>query len=385
MKSNRKVAIVGCGQTKYEANKDSSREKMVFDAAKSTLRSAGLSKADVDTIVSASNDYQDGRTISNVHTVVPLGADLKDESKVEMDSGAFAALYAYMRILSGDHDVALVVGESMASCHLPHLPEILSLDVTYDYPMGLLNEVSAAALQATCYMEKYGVSEEEIAKVSVKNLKNAAKNPFALRQMPKITTKKVLNSKMLYSPIRELNVYPLTDGACGILLASEERAKEITDNPVWIEGVGNCHDTYYLGERTLFGCDSLKLAAENAYEMAGIDNPKREIDLAEVHEKFSHEELIFYEALGLCKEGDGKKLIEDGITEIDGELPVNPSGGALSANPLCAAGIIRIAEAAMQIRGEAGEHQVKDVKTALAHGQNGISAQENVVFILRGE
>jgi acetyl-CoA C-acetyltransferase len=381
---NRNVAIVGYGQTKYESNKDSSREKMVFDATKSTLKSAGLTKADIDTVIGASNDYLDGRTISNVHTVVPLGSDLKDESKVEMD-GAFAALYAYMRILSGDHDVALVVGESMASCYPPYIPGILTLDVTYDYPMGFLNEISAAGLQARCYMDKYDVSEEEIAKVSVKNLKNAAKNPFALRQMPKITTKKVLNSKMLYSPIRELNAYPLTDGACGILLASEERAREITDNPVWIEGVGNCHDTYYLGERTLSGCDSLKLAAENAYEMAGIDNPKREIDLAEVHENFSHEELISYEVLGFCGEGEGKKLIDEGVTEMDGDLPVNPSGGALSANPLCATGLVRIAEAAMQIRGDAGEHQVKDVKTALAHGQNGISAQENVVFILRGE
>jgi len=379
-----KVAIVGYAQSKHEGNKDSSREMMIFDVVTDVLKMAGLSKADVDTVITAQNDYLDGRTISNMRTVEPVGAHLKDESKVEMD-GAVAALYAYMRILSGDHDVALVVGSSMASTYPAYIPGILTLDVTYDYPMGLLNEVSAAALQATCYMEKYGVSEEEIAKISVKNLRNAAKNPFAMRQMPKITTKKVLGSKMLYSPVRELNAYPLTDGACGILLASEERAKEITDSPVWIEGVGNCQDTYYLGERTLSGCDSLKLAAENAYEMAGISNPKREIDLVEVSENFSHEELIFYEALGLCKEGEGKKLIDDGVTDIDGELPVNPSGGALSANPLCATGLIRIAEATMQIRGEAGGHQVKDVRTSLAHGQTGICAQENVVFILGGE
>ena len=379
-----KVAIVGYAQSKHEGNKDSSREMMIFDVVTDVLKMAGLSKADVDTVITAQNDYLDGRTISNMRTVEPVGAHLKDESKVEMD-GAVAALYAYMRILSGDHDVALVVGSSMASTYPAYIPGILTLDVTYDYPMGLLNEVSAAALQATCYMEKYGVSEEEIAKISVKNLRNAAKNPFAMRQMPKITTKKVLGSKMLYSPVRELNAYPLTDGACGILLASEERAKEITDSPVWIEGVGNCQDTYYLGERTLSGCDSLKLAAENAYEMAGISNPKREIDLVEVSENFSHEELIFYEALGLCKEGEGKKLIDDGITDIDGELPVNPSGGALSANPLCATGLIRIAEATMQIRGEAGGHQVKDVRTSLAHGQTGICAQDNIVFILGGE
>ena len=346
---------------------------------------AGLTKAVGNNLLTAQNDYHDGRTISNVHTVAPMGADLKDESKVEMDSGAFAGLYAYMRILSEDFDVALVLGEDMASCCVPYMPGLLSLDVTYDYPMGLLNEISGAALQAGCYMNKHSVNESSIAKVSVKNLKNGSKNPFALRQMPGITVEEVLKSRMLYSPIRELNAYPLTDGACGILLAEENKAKEITDKPVWIKGVGNCHDTYHLGERTLFGCDSLKLAAERAYKMAGIDDPEKEIDLAEVHEKFSHEELIFYEALGFCGEGEGKKLIEDGITEMDGELPVNPSGGALSACPLCAAGLIRIAEAAMQIREEAGKHQVRDVKTALAHGQNGICAQENIVFILGGE
>jgi acetyl-CoA C-acetyltransferase len=320
-----------------------------------------------------------------MRTVGPLGAYMKDESKVEMD-GAFAAFYAYARILSGIHDVAVVAGESMASCYPPYLPGVWTLDPTFDRPNGFLNEISAAAIQAGSYMREYGVSEERVAGVSVKNLRNASLNPLALRKMPDVDVDDVMASKMLYSPIRELNSYPLTDGACAVLMAEEKKAKLITENPVWIEAIGNSSDSYYLGDRNLAGCDSLRTAANAAYGMAGIKDPSRELDVVELHENYSHEELIFYEALGLCGEGGGAKLLEDGTTGMDGDLPVNPSGGALSANPLCATGLIRIAEAAMQIRGEAGEHQLKgDVRTALAHGQNGLCAQQNMVFILRGE
>jgi acetyl-CoA C-acetyltransferase len=380
---DRKVAIVACAQTSYESRKKQSREMMVYEVIKDLLQTAGISKSEVDTVVSAQNDYLEGRTISNMRTVGPLAAFMKDETKVEMD-GAFAAFYALARILSGVHDLAIVAGESMASCFPAYLPMIWTLDPSFDRPNGFLNEVSAAAIQAGAYMDRYGVSEEQVADVSVKNLGNAAGNPFALRKMPDIDIDAVMGSRMLYSPIRELNAYPLTDGACALLLAAEEKAGEITDKPVWIDGVGNCHGTYYLGDRDLAGCDSLKAAAEAAYKMAGIEDPAEELDAAEIHENYSHEELIFYEALGFCEEGEGAGLLEGGVTATGGDLPVNASGGGLSANPLCATGLIRLAEAAMQLRGEAGEHQVPgEPAVALAHGQNGICAQQNVVFILR--
>lgn len=379
-----RVAIVGYAQTKHRTRIDSSREMMVYEVVRALLDMAGVSKDRVSTIISAQNDSYEGRTISNMRTVGPLAAYMKDESKVEMD-GAFAALYAYARVRSGLHSIALVAGESMASCYPPYLPAVWSLDPTFDRPNGFLNEISAAAMQANFYMRESGATEEQVAAVSVKNLKNACSNPYALRSMPDIDVETVLESRLLFQPVRELNSYPLTDGACAILLASEGKALEITDRPVWIEGVGSSNDSYYLGERNLSGCDSMKAAAEAAYRMAGITDPAGEIDVAEIHESFSHEELIFYEALGLCGVGKGSDLLDSGRTEIHGDLPVNPSGGALSANPLCATGLVRIAEAAMQVRGEAGRHQVgKEVKTALAHGQNGICAQQNAVFILRG-
>jgi acetyl-CoA C-acetyltransferase len=217
-------------------------------------------------------------------------------------------------------------------------------------------------------------------------LTNANGNPHALRKLSHLSEDDVLNSRLLYDPIRELSAYPLTDGACAVILAEEAKARQISNTPVWIEGAGCCHDTYFLGERELSGCKSLEMAAEVAYKMAKIKNPRKEIQVFELHENFAHEELIFYEALGLCDKGEGGQLIGSKRTRMNGSMPVNPSGGALSANPLCATGLIRMCEVAMQIMGEAGEHQVKQqVKTGLAHGQNGLCAQDNIVFILRGD
>jgi acetyl-CoA C-acetyltransferase len=233
------------------------------------------------------------------------------------------------------------------------------------------------------YMNRYSVSEEHLAMAAVKNIANAAQNPCAHRKMPDVSVEEVMSSKVFYDPIRELMMSPISDGACALILASEERAKEITDKPVWIEGVGSCQD-FYLRDRNIQNLDSLQSAARTAYKMAGVKEPFSELDVAEVSEKFAHEELMIYEALGLCQEGQGKNLIERGTTRRDGEMPVNPSGGALGADPVCATGLIRVIEAAKQIRGEAGGYQVPDVRRALAHGQFGICAQKNTVFVLGG-
>lgn len=381
--NGRRVAIVATAQSPYEYPRDSSREMMVFDVVNELLLQAGITKRDVDTVISAQNDSLEGRTISNMRTVGPMAAYLKDESKVEMD-GAWALLYAWARVLSGNHDTAVVVGESMASCYPPYLPATWALDTTFDRPLGLLNELSAAALQAAYYIQSGGASAEQVAGAAAKNLDNASRNPRALRKMPGASPADVLSSRVLYSPIHELEAFPLTDGCCAILLACEEKAREMTDRPVWIAGMGCSSDSYFLGDRDLAACPSLEQAAAAAYRAAGITDPAGEIDLCELSENFAHEELIFYEALGLCARGEGGAYLDSGATRMDGDLPVNPSGGALAANPVCATGLARAAEAALQLRGEAGEHQVPTpARTALAHGQYGLCAQHNLVFIMR--
>lgn len=379
----RRVAIVGYAQSHHQHNMQKTREDMVFEVCKEALHNAGILREHVDTVVTASTDFLDGRTISSVFLSMAVGAFMKDESKVEED-GAFALYYGLMKILAGSHDVALVEAHTQGSTMNAHQVSCFTLDPLFDRSIGVLNDVSAAALQARAYMNRHSVSEKHLAMVAVKNLTNAARNPYAHRKMPDLTEKEVMSSKLYCEPIRELTMAPVSDGACAVILASEEKAKKITDKPVWIEGVGTCQDPY-LRDRNIERLDSLQAAARTAYKMAGIKNPLSELDVAEVSEKFAHEELMIYEALGLCKEGEGKKLIEKGTTRKDGDMPVNPSGGALGADPTCATGLVRVIEAAKQIKAEAGRYQVPGVRKALAHGQFGICAQKNIVFVLGGQ
>ena len=378
----RRVAIVGYAQSHHQHNMQKTREDMVFEVCNEALRHAGIRRDDLDTVITASSDFLDGRTISSVFLSMAVGAFMKDESKVEED-GTFALYYALMRILAGTHDVALVEAHTQGSTMNPHQVSCYTLDPQFDRQIGVLNDIAAAALKARMCMHSHGVSEEHLAMVAVKNISNAAANPSAHRRMPKVTVEEVMGSKVLCDPIRELMMSPISDGACAVILASEEKAKKITDKPVWIEGIGSCQDAY-LRDRNLQRLDSLQAAAKTAYKMAGIKDPSSELDVAEVSEKFAHEELMIYEALGLCREGEGRKSLEKGTTAKGGKLPVNPSGGALGADPVCATGLIRVVEAAKQIRGEAVGYQVPEVKRALAHGQFGMCAQKNTVLVLGG-
>ncbi|MDM8000230.1 MAG: thiolase family protein [Dehalococcoidia bacterium] len=378
----RRVAIVGYAQSHHQENMQKTREDMVFEVCDAALRHACLRRDDVDTVVTASTDFLDGRTISSVFLSMAVGAFMKDESKVEED-GTFALYYALTRILAGIHDVALVEAHTQSSTMNAHQVSCFILDPQFDRRIGVLNDIAAAALQARMYMHKHGVSEEQLAEVAVKNISNAAANPWAHRNMPRVSVRDVMGSKLLCDPIRELMMSPMSDGACAVILAAEEKARKITSKPVWIEGIGTCQDAY-LRDRKLDRLDSLETAARTAYRMAGIKDPSSELQVAEISEKFAHEELMIYEALGLCHEGEGKKLLEKGTTARGGKIPVNPSGGALGADPVCATGLVRVVEAAKQIRGEAGDCQVPKVKRALAHGQFGICAQKNTVVVLGG-
>lgn len=380
----RRVAIVGFAQSRHQYDMQQTREDMVFEVCREALRHAGILREELDTVVTASTDYLDGRTISNVFLSMAVGAYLKDESKVEED-GAFALFYALMRILSGAHDIALVEAHTQGSTFNPHQVSFYTLDPLFDRQVGILNDVAAAGLQARAYLDRFGAREEHLAAVAVKNLRNAALNPHAHRKMADLTLEEVLDSKPYYDPIRELTMSPVSDGAAAVILAAEEKAREITDQPVWIEGVGFAADAYLRDRGDLSRLTSLHKAAAKAYEMAGIRDPLNELDLAEVSERYAHEELMIYEALGLCREGKGPALLENGVTAAHGEFPVNLSGGALAADPVCATGLVRVIEAAKQIRGEAGAYQVPGACRALAHGQFGICAQKNAVLILGGE
>ncbi|MCK4964677.1 MAG: thiolase family protein, partial [Dehalococcoidia bacterium] len=223
--------------------------------------------------------------------------------------------------------------------------------------------------------------EEQCAKVSVKNHGNAKANPYA--QLPlDITVEDVLKSRVLADPIKLLDASPISDGACAIIIAEEKTAGERCSKPIWIKGIGHCADAYHLGDRDLAEVDALVSAAGRAYKMAGITNPTDEIDLAEVYDAFSYMELMWMEGLGLCGRGEAGNMVDSAVTELGGALPINPSGGVLSAHAVQVAGLARIAEAVLQLRGEAGARQVEGSKVALAHGIEGACGQGHCVFVL---
>jgi len=373
-----KVGTVGYYQVKPELDAMMSPYEMIYTAVKGSLNSAKLKRKDITTVVSCTNDYYDGKTISNTFKVEAGGAYMKDESKVEMD-GAYAALYGLYRILSGNHRLAMIYGFSMPSCFPYEIARVLETDPTFDRQINLLNPYTAGGLQMKSYMKTYGVPEEDIAKIAVHNLKNSSKNLLALPEAQKagINVQDILNSRVLSAPLRELMYPTLCDGATAIILAPERQSLKITDNPVWITGVGHCQETYYLGDRDLSVSVSMEKASEKAYKLAEINDPKNEIDVAEIFGHTACEEVILAEATGLCEKGKGVSLLNDGPV-------LNPSGGAMSAFTPCACGLTRIVEAAKQIRGEAEGHQISDVKKAVATGQIGFCAQNNVLFVLEG-
>jgi len=379
-----RVGIVAVAQTRYQADRgDAFEGELAYEAIKPVLDETGLGFSDdgngIDASITCSQDFWDGRTISNTSVMSMVGAHLSDEDKV-CEDGINALYCAVARILSGRHEIVLVVSHMKESMADKSMVENASLDPILMRQLGF-DFLTAAAMQAGRYMYKYGITAEQCARVAVKNRRNAKGNPYAQEPLD-ITVEDVLGSRVLASPIRLLDTKPISDGACAMILASEEKARKLTAKPVWIAGVSNCYETHYLGERDLAECDALVTAARKAYGMAGIADPSKEIDVAEISEEYTYQELLWMEGLGLCGRGQAGNLIDSGVTQMGGELPVNPSGGMLAGNPNGVAGMSRVAEIVLQLRGEAGDRQVSGANVALAHGVTGICGQLQGVMVL---
>ena len=374
-----RVAIVGVAQTKYQRYNPASHAELSYEVTRDALEDAGMTIEDVDNTVTVCNDFWDGRTISSMAITEATGSHRVPTTNVEGD-GTYGALMGLMRILSGHHRVTLVVAQSKASEGIPSVITNAMFDPLYERMLGI-DAVSSAALQMRQYMSKYGVTEEQCARVSVKNHRNARNNPYAHLPLD-ISVEDVLRSRILADPIKLLDASPVSDGACAIVMADESVAKKRGKRAVWIEGVGHCADAYHLGDRDLGESPALEAAAKRAYGMAGVSDPMKDIDVAELYDAFSYMELMWMEGLGFCHQGEAGAVIDRGVTEMKGRLPVNPSGGVLSAHAVQVAGLARIAEAVLQLRGEAGARQVDGAKMALAHGIEGACGQGHCVFVL---
>ena len=377
------TAIVGIAMTAIEANKVTDTfADMAWEAVNKALDDAGMTIDDVDNVVTTSNDFWDGRTISCMAVSDASGASKKNASCVEGD-GTFGAFYGLTRILSGAYGTTLVTAHSKGSESVSSLITNAAFDPIYERTLGM-DMVTASAMQANAYMHRTGTTSRQLASVSVKNHGNARHNRLA--QLPmEITIEDVLNSEVVADPLHKLDCSPVSDACCAIIIAEESRVARCRSRPVWIKGVSFCSDAYHLGDRDLSRVPSLEKAAKKTYTMAGISDPRREIDVAEVYDAFTYQELMWIEGLGLANDGKAGSLVEKGTFDIKGDMPVNPSGGLLSGHPVIAAGLIRIAEVVRQLRGEAGGYQVDGASTGVAQGVNGLCGQSHCVWVLSRE
>ncbi|OGQ24549.1 MAG: hypothetical protein A2138_10730 [Deltaproteobacteria bacterium RBG_16_71_12] len=379
----RSVAVIGTGQTMHASRRDDvSQPELVREAAAAALLDAELAPRDVDAVLLSNMELFEGRAFPELWVGEGAFGAGKPCLKVATGgtSGTSAGIAAFHQVASGMFDVVLVVGFEKHS--EGHTQTGMALtDPLWDRSVAS-GAVGNFALSISEYMAERGVSERQAAMVAVKARKNAANNPHAHLKNARVSIEDVLASRMLAHPVRLLDMCPQSDGACAIVVASGDVAKRRCARPAWVRAAVTRHDRPYLGDldRRLATMRTLRDAAHTAYRQAAIGDPLRDLDVAEIYEPVSYAELAWYEALGLCQDGEAGRLIEEGVTSMQGALPVNPSGGVLSTNPVGASGVIRIAEAALQIHGRAGARQVADARTALATGY-GVYAWADVVVL----
>ena len=377
---NPQVAIIGTSQTKFEADKGyEDIPETVFKVVQQAMAEAGIDRDDLDSIVTSSVDLWDGRTASNQMLTDVVGSIMKPESRVAGD-GLGAAFQGIMAILAGASEITLVVSQCRGSMGAHYEISNWVFDPIYQQPLGL-DYLSAGALQANHYMKQFGISQEDCARVVIKNRKDAQNNPYA-QEVKETTLEEVMDSPMWAYPIKEMDAAPISDGACAVVLASRDKAKALSKEPVWILGAGSCVDSHYLGDRDLTGGDALIRASNAAYGMAGISDPLKELDVAEVSAAFSYQELLWTELMGFCDRGEGARILKEGQTSLGGLLPVNPSGGMIAGNPVTVAGLTRLVEAVLQVSGKAGDRQVRGASRALSHGTTGCCGQGQYVMIV---
>ena len=386
--TKRRVAVIGAGMTLFRRRMLETGRELSFEACRMALDSAGMSNEDVESVVlGTAPDAFDGIHMKGEYLMDGAGGTNKPYTRVYVGggTGVFTPIAGWWHVASGLFDTCMVVAEEKMSPLHPH-PQYAFwsiFDHTLERPLGV-NLLWIFSLEMRRYMHAYNVKEEDIALVSVKNKANALDHPCA-QLGARITVDDVMKSEPICSPVKRLDVSPPSDGAAAAILVSEDVARKYTDDPVWIDGVGWNVDTQYWTNRDLYYPQYLEEAARMAYKMAKIDNPRKQIDFAEVYDPFDYKELHHLEGVLLAKKGEAPKMTKEGITQRDGDLPVNPSGGLLGVgNPIAAAGMMKICELFWQLRGEAGKRQdKKEVTTGLANGWGDLLQVGTVVIMRR--
>lgn len=385
----REVAIVGVGMTKFGELWDMSLRDLIVASSL-----AAMDDADIDSIDALYIGAMSSGLFNNQEHLASVAADYlgmpglpATRCESACTSGAAAFKAAFLDVASGYSDIVLVTGvEKMTD--VSGDKAVAALSTAADDEFESYNGITFPGLYAMiarAHMEKYGTTRRQLSLVAVKNHQNALKNPNAQFRM-KITPEAVENSVMVAEPLRILDCSPISDGAASVVIAPVDIAKERFKNHriVKVAGIGHATGTIALHSRDdITKLDAAEKAAERAYKMAGL-LPK-DIQFAETHDCFTIAEICELEALGFCEYGEGGKMTERGDTLPDGKIPVNVSGGLKAkGHPVGATGVAQIIELVEQIRGEAGERQLKNADIGLAQNLGG-SGGSSIVTILRGE
>jgi len=358
----RKVAIIGVGNSKFGVRNDVTMSELAYEAVKPSFEDAGLTAKDVEFValgsVGAGAWYEELLPAVVVSEYCGMtGAGLV-RCEAACASGSAAFFTAYSAIASGQADIAMALGaEKMREIDNSTSMEWIGRAGYYFWEFHNFGMTFPAyyALYATAHMAKYGTTEEDLALVAVKNHKYAAMNPIA-QLHNKVTVDDVLSSMVIASPLKLYDCCPMSDGAASIILASEEKVKELKiDTPIWVAGIGYSSGTANLSKRPDFvGLEASVLASQRAYKAANVT--AEQLDLAEVHDCFTIAEIMAYEDIGLCKKGEGVKFLREGQTEIGGKIPVNMDGGLKAkGHPIGTTGCSMIYELTKQLREEAVE------------------------------
>lgn len=380
-----RIAIVGVGTTGFRATTpDVSYRELTYEAAAKAYLEAGITPQDVDAFVSTAEDFCEGYSIADEYSPDQVGAVLKPMFTVPGDFIQSLGS-AVMMMLSGLSDITVVQCLSKASNMLTKGDlTTFAMDPIYNRPLRETPEF-IAGLEMNRFMWETGATREQCAQVVVKNRRNAMFNPLA-GHGTLIDTGYVLNAAPVAYPLCKLDIAPYSDGAVVMVLAKEETARALTDNPVFVRGVSWNSDTPGLETRQWGEAPAVRRASKAAYEMAGIRSPRTEIDFAEVSDEFSYKELQHLEEMGLCNRGEAGLLTEDGVTEPDGALPVNVSGGCLGmGNLMDANGGAKVLSVVQQLRGEAGKMQLDEVVTGVAMSWRGLPTTTAATAVLSNE
>jgi len=376
-----RCAVVGVGQTHHtKVRDDVSLAGLLREAAGRALEDAEMTWSDIDAVViGTAPDTFEGVMMPELYLADALGASGKPMLRVHTAGsvGGSTAIVASNLITGGVRKRVLTVAFEKQS----------EGDTTWALGGGRSGSVGAGGYFAPHirgYIDRSKAPEYVGWMVAVKDRKNALLNPYAHLKVPDISLEMVKESPMVWDPVRRLESCPASDGACAMVLTDEAGGDAASKPAAWLHGTAMRSELGQFPGRDPISPKAGQDCAADVYRQAGITDPINDVDMVECYVPFSWYEPMWMENLGFAALGDGWKLTEDGETEIGGKLPVNCSGGVLSSNPIGASGMLRFAEAAMQVRGTAGEHQVPDVRTAVGHAYGG-AAQYFAMWVLRTE